>query len=100
MGYITILNMNIPTLYIKDKWYKKIISGEKKYEYRIGIDFYKSLNRKIIWLSSNCGKSLIYVKNILENEKIPYLFYNELLKIYSNKKIDTYGIIVLEIMNL
>jgi len=87
---------NIPTLFIKEKWYNEVISGRKKYEYRIGKDFYRKLNRRMIWLACNTRRSLIYVKSILNNQTIPPISYSELLNIYTSKKIEKYGIIVLE----
>ena len=89
----------IPTLYIKDKWYNEIvILKKKKYEYRIGTDFYINLNKKIIWLSSNKNKCLIFIKSInqyqLNND---ILIYNNILNLYSKDKINKYGIVVMEI---
>lgn len=88
----------IPTLYIKDNWYNEIITGKKKYEYRIGKEFYKNLKKKLTWLASNKNKCLIFINNINHYQlNTDFSIDNDLLNLYSKEKINKYGIIVLEI---
>jgi ASC-1-like (ASCH) protein len=104
---------DIPTLYVKEKWYNEIISGTKKYEFRLGKDFFISLNKKMIWLSTHDNKRLVYIKSIHRyesfdslinepNDMISYTTSDEFLKlnheIYSQKNINKFGVLALEII--
>lgn len=107
------MDVVIPTLFIKEKWYHQIISGNKKFEFRLGKEFFINLNKKIIWLATRDNKKLVYIKSIQRYESfnelivksrdmISYTTEDDFLminhNIYSHKNINKYGVLALEII--
>ena len=104
----------IPILYVKERWFRIIIAGEKRFEFRLGKRFFTNLLHKYVWLSTHDTKKLIFInsirryksfESIIEEsphlisyiDKSEFLFFNK--KIYSDKDIKKYGVLALEIID-